>query len=183
MPTRSITTFTTSVVLAGAILAMTMPLGAQRRRGADNASQGTPVATNTILRHPDAYYGKSVTVTAGIEQVLSKTAFVVDQRKTVTANGTTALGQPLLVIAPSLNGALDSTHYVLVRGQIVKFDPAEIARLAPGYAIDLVTGVGERFVGKPVLVATSVIDSTYKDLVKRPIAPSSTPDGTRSAQP
>jgi len=57
----------------------------QRRRGNDNASFGTPVATNMILEDPDTYLGKAVTVTAGLDQVLSKTAFVVDQRKAVSA--------------------------------------------------------------------------------------------------
>jgi hypothetical protein len=145
------------------------PDAQQRRRGNENASQGAPVATNTIRQTPDAYYGKPVTVTAAIEAVLSKTAFVLDQRRAVSATAVNAVGQPLLVIAPTLNAPLDPKHYLMVRGQVVKFDPDAIARLAPEYTLDLPPG-GE-FLGQPVLLATAVIDSTYKDLAKKPEAP------------
>ena len=147
------------------------PDAQQRRRGNDNASQGTPVATNTIRANPDAYYGKTVTVTAGIEQVLSKTVFVLDQRKAVSATAVKAVGQPLLVIAPTLNAPLDQQHYVMVRGQVVKFEPDAIARLAPEYIGDVPAETGGKFLGQPVLLATAVIDSTYNDLAKKPEVP------------
>jgi len=40
-----------------------------------------PVATNTVNANPDAYYGQGVTITAAVEQILSKSAFSVDQRR------------------------------------------------------------------------------------------------------
>src|SRR5437667_6094175 len=40
-----------------------------------------PVATNTVTANPDAYYGQAVTITAAVEQILSKSAFSVDQRR------------------------------------------------------------------------------------------------------
>src|SRR5213594_835089 len=40
-----------------------------------------PVATNTVTAHPDAYYGQAVTINAAVEQILSKSAFSVDQRR------------------------------------------------------------------------------------------------------
>src|SRR5438045_5809401 len=40
-----------------------------------------PVATNTVNANPDAYYGQGVTITAAVDQILSKSAFSVDQRR------------------------------------------------------------------------------------------------------
>src|SRR5256885_10361813 len=40
-----------------------------------------PVATNTVNANPDAYYGQGVTITAAVHQILSKSAFSVDQRR------------------------------------------------------------------------------------------------------
>ena len=173
MRKRSTMRWTTGAAVAiGLIGALTAtPDAQQRRRGNDNASQGAPVATNTIRQNPDAYFGKPVTVTAGIDQVFSKTVFVVDQRKAVSATGMTAVGQPLLVIAPTLNAPLDPKHYLMVRGQVVKFDPETIARLAPEYTLDLPGDTGAKYLGQPVLLATAVIDSTYQDLAKKPEVP------------
>ena len=164
----------TSCAVAASVLfcAVTAtPDAQQRRRGNDNASQGAPVATNTIRQNPDAYYGKPVTVTAAIEAVLSKTAFVLDQRRAVSATAVKAVGQPLLVIAPTLNALLDPKHYLMVRGQVVKFEPDAIARLVPEYTLDLPPEAGRKYLGQPVLLATAVIDSTYKDLAKKPDVP------------
>jgi hypothetical protein len=158
-----------SVVVAGvAIMAAVVTTNAQRRRGNDNTAQGAPVATNTILHSPDLYYGKLVTVSAGIEQVLSKTAFVLDQRKAVNTNEVRSIGAPLLVIAPTLSGTLDPKHYVMVRGQVIKFDRDAIARMAAGYTLDLSPELDTKFQGRPALLATAVIDSTYTDLAKKP---------------
>src|ERR1044072_7775701 len=65
--------------------------GGQRggERGAPPAGQPAappakplvPVATNTVNANPDAYYGQGVTITAAVDQVLSKSAFAVDQRR------------------------------------------------------------------------------------------------------
>src|SRR5437879_5172735 len=44
-----------------------------------------PVATNTVNTNPDAYYGQGVTITASVEQILSKSAFAVDQRRVAGA--------------------------------------------------------------------------------------------------
>ena len=79
---------------------------AQRRGGRDNSAQGLPVATNTILANPDAYYGKLVTVSAGVDAMLSKTVFLVDQWKAAGTEEAVPMGKPILVIAPvSRHGA------------------------------------------------------------------------------
>jgi cytochrome c556 len=162
------------LAVAWSILIATMAApGAQRTRP-DNDSQGAPVATNRIAQNPDAYYGKLVTVSAGVEQILSKTAFLVDQqRKVVGSMDVQAVGKPVLVIAPYLIGRLDQKSYLWVRGELVKFDATAIARVAPDYKIDLPSEVVARYQGQPVLLANSVMDSTHAELGKKPYPPPS----------
>src|SRR5258708_37767043 len=97
-------------VAATLLLALSAAPSAQRRRGGADPNAGVPVATNAIVENPDAYYGKRVTISAGVEQILSKSAFLVDQRKAVGQKETTAIGKPILVIAPYLSTPLDQKH-------------------------------------------------------------------------
>ena len=159
-----------SLVAGAAVLLASMGVvEAQRRGGRDNAAMGVPVSTTAVVEDPDAYYGKLVTMSAGVEQVLSKTAFVIDQRKAVGPKEVKAIGKPILVIAPYLTASLDPAQYLLMRGQIVKFDPAAIARVASGYSIDLGEEAGAKYVGQPVLVATSVVNSISVELGRKPM--------------
>src|SRR5712671_3048623 len=114
-----------SLLSAGIILIVMFAAApsAQRGRRAD-VNAGVPAATNAILENPNAYYGKAVTISAGVEQILSKTTFLVDQRKAVGAHEVQAIGKPILVIAPYLTAPLDRNHYLLMRGEMVKFDAA-----------------------------------------------------------
>jgi cytochrome c556 len=124
-----------------------------------------PAAANSVATNPDAYYGENVTVTAAVQQVLSPLAFSVAQR---TAGQTqAATTKDVLVIAPSLNNKVDPNSYVTVLGEVVKFDPAEIAKKAKDYKLDLPPDVVEKYRGKPVVVATSVLNSAMVDLAKR----------------
>ena len=161
-----------SLASAGMVLiVMSVAVSGQRGRGAATAAQGMPIATNTILQNPDAYYGRAVTISAGVEQVLSKTAFVIDQRRAVGTSEVKAIGKPILVIAPYLNGQLDQQHYLLMTGQIVKFDEAALARVVADYKLDLAPEVSAKYQGQPVLVATSVRNSTYLEIGKKPLPP------------
>jgi hypothetical protein len=170
------------VAVAGTILLMTVAApGAQRgRRGAD-ANTGLPVATNTILENPDAYYGKPVTISASVEQLLSKTAFLVDQRKALGATEVRAIGRPILVIAPYLTRHLDRTSYLLMRGEIVKFDVTTILRMAADYSLDLAPEVAAKYQGQPALLATSVLTSTSVEIAKKPLPPPSAEEVSLSA--
>jgi hypothetical protein len=150
--------------------------GAQRRGRNDNSTQGLPVATNTIVDAPDRYYGKLVTVSAGVQRMLSKTTFLLDQQKVVGTSNVIAMGKPILVIAPDLTESFDPSTYLLVRGEVVKLDGVALARLAPGYTLDLAAEIGEKYQAKPVLVANSLINSRYVELVKKP---ASTPEATK----
>ena len=155
-----------AALLVGAAIAE-----AQRRGGRDNAAQGLPVATNTILANPDAYYGKLVTVSAGVDAMLSKTVFLVDQWKALGTEEAVPMGKPILVIAPYLSAALEHRQYFLLRGQVVKFDPAAIGAAASGYALDLPPDMQARYLGQPVLVATSVVNATSVELGRKPLMP------------
>jgi hypothetical protein len=95
----------------------------------------------------------------------------MDQQKVAGPKEVKAVGKPILVIAPYLTSSLDQKKYFLVRGQVVKFEPSAVAKLAPGYVLDLPQDVGAKFMGQPVLVASSVLNSTYVELAKKPIPP------------
>jgi hypothetical protein len=160
------------VVAAAMLIVMCAAPSAQRgRRGGADANAGVPIATNAILKNPDAYYGRLVTISAGVEQMLSKTAFLIDQRRAVGANEVKAIGKPILVIAPYLIGPLDEKHYLLMRGEIVKFDPAAIARVTAEYNLNLASEIAAKYQGQPVLLATSVLNSTYGELARKPLPP------------
>jgi hypothetical protein len=142
-----------------------------RRRGGGNANAGIPLATNAILRNPEVYYGKQITVSAGVDRMLSKTAFVVDQWKMTGPAEVSPVGKPILVVAPYLTSALAQRNYLLMRGELVKFDTAALARVAAEYKIDLGPDLWAKYQGQPILLAASVLDSTYTELAKKPILP------------
>jgi len=160
--------------VAALVVAAVATPGAQRRGGRDNSAQGLPVATNTILANPDDYYGKLVTLSAGVDQMLSKTAFVVDQWRMKGPAEVAALGKPILVVAPYLAASLDHRSYFLMRGQLIRFDPQAISRLIAGYTLDLAPEMRAKYAGQPVLVATSVVSSTSVELARKPLAPEET---------
>ena len=57
-----------SLVAGAAVLLASMGVvEAQRRGGRDNAAMGVPVSTTAVVEDPDAYYGKLVTMSAGVE--------------------------------------------------------------------------------------------------------------------
>jgi len=125
-----------------------------------------PVATNTVTANPDAFYGQAVTMTASVEQIHSKSAFSVDQRRVGNA---TLKGGPtdILVLVPTIQSPVDLKSYVTVLGEVVKFDPAEIAKKAKDYKLDLPADAVARYTGRPAVIATSVINEKFIDVAKR----------------
>jgi len=142
-----------------------------RRGGGGNANAGLPLATNTILRNPDVYYGKQITLSAGVDHMLSKTAFVVDQWKMTAPNEVMPVGKPILVVAPYLTSALTQRNYLLMRGELIKFDTTALARVSAEYKIDLGPELWTKYQGQPMLLALTVINGTYTELAKKPILP------------
>jgi cytochrome c556 len=129
-----------------------------------------PVAASSVVKNPDPYIGEYVTLTATVESNLTKTAFAVDQDKTKST------GQDVLVLAPTLQQPADANGYVTVIGQLIKFDPAEVTKNLKGYTIDLSPADLEKYKGKPVVLATAVINSGGIDIAKKPIPPMTADD-------
>jgi len=125
-----------------------------------------PVATNTVTANPDAFYGQAVTLTASVEQIHSKSAFSVDQRR---VGGATLKGGPtdILVLVPTIQSPVELKTYVTVMGEVVKFDPEEVAKKAKDYEIDLPPDLVAKFTGRPAVIATSVINEKFLDVAKR----------------
>lgn len=122
-----------------------------------------PVAVNTVAANPDSYYGERVTLTAAVQQIVSRSAFSVAQRIVPGARGEV---KDMLVIAPTLNAPVDALSNVTVLGEVVKFDPAEIERKARNYKIDLAPDLVEKYRGRPVVIATAVINAAMVDIAK-----------------
>lgn len=129
-----------------------------------------PVAASSVVKNPDPYVGEYVTLTATVEANLSKTGFSVDQDKSKST------GQEVLVIAPTLQKPADANAYVTVIGQLIKFEPAEVEKNLKGYTVDLPADVQAKFKGKPVVLATAVINSGGIDIAKKPIPPMTADD-------
>lgn len=129
-----------------------------------------PLAASTFAANPDTYVGENVTLTGAVEQTLSKTAFAIDQDKTKST------GKDVIVIAPTLQSAVDQNSYITVIGEVVRLDPAEIAKKAKNYAVDLAPEVMEKYKGKPVVLATAVVNDKALDIAKVPPPPMTADD-------
>lgn len=152
------------VALSAALLALSLALRAQAPAGGGRGAL-VPMTASTILRNPDAHVGETVSMMATVEAVVSKTAFTMDQDRTKST------GQEILVIAPGLTKAPDVNAYLTVQGEVMKFDPAELAKKSPTYTLDLPADVVARFRGKPCVLATAVVTDKLVDLEKKPIVP------------
>jgi hypothetical protein len=129
-----------------------------------------PLAASTLAAHPETYYGETVTVTAAVEQTMTKSAFSVDQDKTKST------GKEILVLAPTMTGTVDVNSYVTVIGEVMAFDPAEIAKKAKGYTIDISPELAAKYRGRPVVLATAVVNSAGIDVAKKPLPPMTADD-------
>lgn len=149
-------------------LLASIALRAEQGRGGGAPAGPTliPLAASSLATHPELYIGQTVAVTAAVGKALSATAFTIDQGKAKLPAGT-----EVLVIAQSLTDAPKAGDYIYVIGEAVKFDPADVAKRLKGYTLDLPADVVQKYTGKPVVLATSVINSSMADLAKKKIAP------------
>jgi hypothetical protein len=129
-----------------------------------------PVAASSVANNPDPYVGEYVTMTGTVEANLTKTSFSVDQDKTKTT------GKEVLVLAPTLQKQADPNGYVTVIGQLIKFDEKDVAAKLKDYKIDLSAADAAKFQGKPVVLATAVINTAGIDIAKRPLPPMTADD-------
>jgi hypothetical protein len=169
--TRRTTAGQTLTLAAGGaiLLALVASIGirAQQAPGGGGAAARPPIpmAASSIALNPDAHYGENVAMTATVEQALSKTTFSVDQ------DAAKSTGKEVLVIAPYLSAAVTPNKYVHVVGEVIKFDPAELAKKAKDYTLDLPPDLVAKYTGKPAVIATSVITAELADIGKRLPAP------------
>ena len=134
--------------------------GQGQRQGGPPAKPIVPLAASTIVSNPEAYLGEYISVTAAVEQLLTKSTFSVDQDKTKA-------DKEILIIAPTLTGAVEANTYVTVLGELVKFDPDEIRKKTKNYSLDLSPEQIAKYKGTPAVVATAVVvNSTGVDIAK-----------------
>jgi cytochrome c556 len=137
----------------------------QPRQGTGNGSTTSakpivPVAASTIAANPDPYVGEYISLTAAVEQALTKSTFSVDQNKAKA-------DKEILIIAPTLTGTVDPKTYVTVLGELVKFDPEEVKKKTKNYSLDLSPELVAKYKGKPAVIATAVVvNSTGIDIAK-----------------
>lgn len=127
-----------------------------------------PVTAASLIQHPDLYLNQSVSMYATVEQLLTGTAFSVDQ------DAKKASLSDLLIVAPTLTAQPKAGSYVTVVGVVLRFDQAEIQKRSRGYALDLPANVMERYRGKVMVLASAVVDPTMVDLAKvlpKPMTP------------
>jgi cytochrome c556 len=153
------------MIVATSALVASIGIRAQQAPGGGGAAPAAkplvPMAASSVVLNPDAHYGENVALTGAVEQQLSKTAFSVDQ------DPAKSTGKELLIVAPYLNAAVTPNKYVTVVGEVVKFDPAEIAKKVKDYTLDLPADVVAKYTGKPAVIATSVITAELADIGKR----------------
>jgi hypothetical protein len=153
------------LVGAASLMATSLAVLARQAPSAQSAPRPlVPMTASTLLRDPQAHIGANVSVMATVDAILTTTAFTVDQDRTKT-------GPALLVLAPTLTAAPGVNDYVTVVGDVVTFDPAEIAKRAKAYTIDLPPDLIAKYEGQPVVLATAVIDPKLTDLARRPPRP------------
>jgi hypothetical protein len=158
--------------------------GAQRGRGGRGGRGGedgapaapaqkpyVPTSAASLARNPAAYIGENVTVTASIEQILSKSAFVLEQHQaagaTVSPKAPTGAIKDVLVVAPILNAPVEKDAYVTVAGEVMAFDPEAIAKKVKNYQVDLSAEDAAKYKGRPVIVAKVVVNGAMVDLAMR----------------
>jgi hypothetical protein len=166
---RALTLFT----LIGLSLASAVPSGGNAVQEPAQAPAPAPkpivpIAITMLAKDPAPFYGEVVSLTAAVERQLSRSAFVVDQ-------DVKSAGQDLLVLAPTLTAAVGANMYVTVVGEVVRFDPAEIAVRAKNYTLDLAPDVIARYQGRPAILATAVVSAVMVDLARR-VPPPMTPE-------
>jgi cytochrome c556 len=127
-----------------------------------------PVAASSVAAKPDQWVGEYVAMTGVVDASLGKMVFTVDQDKTKSA-------PDVLVLAQRMSDAVTPNTYVTVIGLLMKYDAADVAAKSKAHAQVLPADVAAKYSGKPVVLATSVVNDKMLDLA-RFIAPPLTPE-------
>ena len=127
-----------------------------------------PVAASSVAAKPDQWIGEYVAMTGVVDASLGRMAFSVDQDKTKSA-------PDVLVLSHRMSDPVTPNTYVTVIGLLMKYDAADVAAKSKAHAHALPPEVAAKFNGKPVVLATSVVNDKMLDLA-RFIAPPLTPE-------
>ena len=138
-----------------------------------------PVAVTSVTAKPETYIGGTVSLTAAVDQRFGETAFSVIQGG---ANAAAVETRDLLVMAPVLTAPVEPGKYVTVIGEVVKFEPADVAAKMKDAAPQLAPDVIAKYRGRPAIVAASVINNAMTDLAKRLPPPMSPEEQALSRQ-
>ena len=138
-----------------------------------------PVAVTAVTAKPETFIGGTVTLTAAVDQRFGETAFSVVQGSAKASAGDT---RDLLVMAPVMTAPVESGKYVTVIGEVVKFEPADVAAKMKEAAPQLAPDVIAKYRGRPAIVAVSVINHAMTDLAKRLPPPMSPEEQALSRQ-
>jgi len=115
------------------------------------------VGLSEVARHPEVMWGKTVTVSARIDDRLSQHAILLGNDKPLVGDHVLVVGEPelqdLVLVAEAKHAELDAGDVVQVTGVVRPYDPAALTADA-GIALDpnAVTGYG----GSAVLVAEAI---------------------------
>ena len=145
------------------------PAGGGPGGGAPPPRPILPASASSIAAKPENFYGQVVSIYATVEQSIAPTAFSVDQDKTKST------GQELVVLATRLHEPVQPNTYITVIGEVVHADAGEIAKKARPGTPPLPADLLAKYQGKPVILATSVINGAFTDLA-RYIPPPMTPE-------
>jgi cytochrome c556 len=127
-----------------------------------------PVAASSVAAKPDQWIGEFVAMTGVVDAGFGQKAFTVDQDKSKNS-------PDVLVLAHRMSDAVTVNTYVTVIGLLMKYDAEKVASTSKAHAIDLPADAAAKYAGKPVILATSVVNDRMLDLA-RFIPPPMTPE-------
>src|SRR3954466_9158627 len=145
-----------------------LPPTTQGRVGQSQPQPIIPVAVTALTKTPETYMGRTVSLTAAVEQRYGATAFSIDQNARAT-------DVDILVLPPVLTAPIEPNSYVTVIGEVVRFEQSIIAAKMKDAMPALAPDVVEKYRGRPAIIAVSVITSGMTDVAKR-LPPPMTPE-------
>ena len=170
---RGVTWIAASALYTAALMSQVPAAPPQTPTPAARAPQPIlPVAVTVLAATPDAYIGGLVSLTAAVDRPYGASAFSIVQgggARTAAAPG------DLLVVAPLLTAPVEPGKYVTVIGEVIRFEPGDVAAKMKGAAPELPADAVAKYRGRPAIIATSVINTAMTDLAKR-LPPPMSPD-------
>jgi cytochrome c556 len=150
----------------GWLVACILALAASGGVGSMLAQQGpqadarppVPVSISMLLRDPEMWVDRQVSVTGFVAERMSLPVFALEQQSGGTA-------RDVLVIPPRLNVPLAPRTHVTVVGRVVKLDAARLASEGKP-AVSIPPELAAKYQGQLVLLAAAVLDDTRTDFAK-----------------